>query len=486
MMLCCLAFVPWRHDFVLSNVSQHSRPNRLLRAWFDLNQNGQFDTNELVVNDVSQVGQVTRSVTVPTTYDVSKPLYARFRYSLTAGLAAVGPASAGEVEDYAFPVQSTAGNAVPDAVTITNDGNNPHFIDVLRNDFKPASGTLAVTSVQTVSDRGGAVSIARDPLTNVGIGVYYSPAAGFLGTDTFEYQVTYPNGQSYTAEVTVTVSFLSSTPIAVDDTFDVAQGSSNVALNVLDNDLASLNGGLSIVSVTPGSQGGQTSLLGGTQTIRYTPRAGFTGTEEFSYSVIDPAGNTSTAKVTVNALPGAQSDDLAGFTIKFFDPVNDVEITDVQVGSIYEARVYVEDLRPVPPSDLDNQGVFSAYLDLLYDSELTSVVPGQGDAGLNFDVQFGSEFLKQGVATGSVNTPGLINEIGSTKPFDSPKTPNAGPIELFRVSMQAVAPGLAVLSPTQQTYLRAKPRSVTSRSLYLSRDSVWDQGKSILSKQVHS
>ncbi len=150
---------------------------------------------------------------------------------------------------------------------------------------------------------------------------------------------------------------------------------------------------------------------------------------------------------------------MAGFTIKFFDPVNNREITEpVPVGSIYEARVFVEDLRPVPPSDLDNQGVFSAYLDLLYDSELTSVVTGQGDAGLNFDIEFGSEFLKQGVATGSIADPGIINEVGSTKPFDSPKTPNAGPIELFRVSMQAVAPGLAVFKSNPADLPKVKPR----------------------------
>ncbi len=34
------------------------------RAWFDLNQNSQFDTNELIVNDVTQVGAITRAVTI--------------------------------------------------------------------------------------------------------------------------------------------------------------------------------------------------------------------------------------------------------------------------------------------------------------------------------------------------------------------------------------------------------------------------------------
>ncbi len=188
-------------------------------------------------------------------------MYARFRYSLTAGLTSAGTASAGEVEDYAFNVQTQAKIAVNDPISISNDGNNPHFINVLGNDFQPANATIQVTSKNPVGSDGtatrGVIDIARDPITNAGIGINYTPPIGFVGRDSFSYTVTLSNGQTDTAFVDVTVSFLSSTPIAIDDTFNVPQSSSNVALNVLDNDLASLNGGLTIISVTPGSQGGQ-------------------------------------------------------------------------------------------------------------------------------------------------------------------------------------------------------------------------------------
>ncbi len=103
-------------------------------------------------------------------------------------------------------------------------------------------------------------------------------------------------------------------------------------------------------------------------------------------------GNVSSAKVTVNALPGSQDDDLVAFSIKFFDPVNNTEITDVQAGDQFLARVYVQDLRAV----VSNQGVFSAFMDLLYNSELTSVVPDPNNTRFNFDIEFGANFQSGG------------------------------------------------------------------------------------------
>ncbi len=433
------------------NLNNTTGQTGYLRAWFDLNQNGQFETNELQLNDVTATGIITRSINIPGTIDPTKPLYARFRYSLTAGLSAAGQANAGEVEDYAFTVQATPTIAVRDTVTITNDGNNPHFIDVLANDFLPANGTIQVTSKGSIGSDGqptrGVVDIARDPLTNAGIGINYTPPVGFVGRDSFSYTATLSDGRSSTVFVDVTVSFLSSTPVAIDDTFNVAQGSTNVALNVLDNDLASLNGGLIIISATQGSQGGRTALDSGSQTIRYSPRAGFTGTEEFTYSISDSAGNVSDARVTVSSLPGSQDDDLVSYTVRFFDPDNpDVEVTDVQAGDQFLARVYVQDLRAV----VTNQGVFSAFLDLLYDSELTSVVPDSSNGRFDFDITFGQQFQSAGttqdVTTGDATTPGLINEVGSTRPFTAVASPNEGPIELFTVKMQAVAPGTAIFA----------------------------------------
>jgi len=79
------------------------------------------------------------------------------------------------------------------------------------------------------------------------------------------------------------------------DNFNIFPDSGVVNLDVLAND----NGiGLSIISVSQGSQGGTVSNL--SNSINYTAAAGFSGVEEFSYTAQDNSGETGTGTVTVN------------------------------------------------------------------------------------------------------------------------------------------------------------------------------------------
>jgi len=101
----------------------------LLSAWIDLNRDGDFvDAGEQVLANVSvAAGSVhTLSFPVPGTAEVGAS-FARFRVSSTTGLSYSGPASDGEVEDYAVTISSD----VPDGgrYVFYNrskfDGNNP-------------------------------------------------------------------------------------------------------------------------------------------------------------------------------------------------------------------------------------------------------------------------------------------------------------------------------------------------------------------------
>ena len=88
---------------------------------------------------------------------------------------------------------STAPDAVDDAVSTSVD--TPVTIDVLANDIYV--GTVVV-SVQVFPQYG--------ILGIVGGGVFeYTPNAGFVGTDSFTYQVCNTAGQCDTATVTITV-----------------------------------------------------------------------------------------------------------------------------------------------------------------------------------------------------------------------------------------------------------------------------------------
>ena len=216
-------------------------------------------------------------------------------------------------------------------------------LNVLANDFDTAENPLTIKNFS--GNPLGVVVVSADRRS-----LDYTPQNGFIGVDTFSYTVQDQFGNEATATVRVTVTFQSNIPIAVDDSFDVPEGSVNRALNVLNNDVPSVNGGLTITSVTPGSAGGSITIVGGGQSLRYTPVPGFNGTEQFTYSVQDTLGAVSTAQVTVNLLPGSRQDDLVNFTVGIFDPTDiNTPLTNVQVDDTFLLRVSVDDLRQFSP-----------------------------------------------------------------------------------------------------------------------------------------
>jgi len=85
-------------------------------------------------------------------------------------------------------------------------------------------------------------------------------------------------------------------PVAQADTATTAPGQP-VTVNVLANDSDPDGNTLSVTAATPGQHGSTTRNPDGT--ITYTPQAGFTGTDTFSYTVGDGKGGTATATVTV-------------------------------------------------------------------------------------------------------------------------------------------------------------------------------------------
>lgn len=85
-------------------------------------------------------------------------------------------------------------------------------------------------------------------------------------------------------------------PVAVDDTAATTEDAS-VDINVLANDRDPEGDPISIVSATAGSNG--TTAVNANGTIRYTPRATFSGSDQFSYTIKDSNGGTGSAKVSV-------------------------------------------------------------------------------------------------------------------------------------------------------------------------------------------
>ncbi|WP_013631016.1 Ig-like domain-containing protein [Rubinisphaera brasiliensis] len=164
----------------------------------------------------------------------------------------------------------------------------------------------------------------------------YTPDAGFSGDDTFSYTVVDSQGATTTASVTVSVA-ANQSPVTTDDTYSVLPGES-VVLNVLANDSDPEGHALSIQSFDEPANGTVAEVPDVNQSIwdywlssgqnyysnftdwynsyynyygstplnykyEYTPDAGFSGDDTFSYTVVDSQGATTTASVTVSVAP---------------------------------------------------------------------------------------------------------------------------------------------------------------------------------------
>ena len=235
-------------------------------------------------------------------------------------------------------VTSISSASVPtaqdDAVSFTQNSTDNIISILLDNgsgadDFGAdnANATHPISLSGSYTDLGGKIDL-------VGTTVKYSPRTDFVGVDVFSYTITDSNGDSSTAEVTVTVTEIT-TPTAVDDVASTTEDSGAISIDVLANDSYGFDGAASSDALTLPSA---TSTQGGTVVVNagevdYTPASGFFGTDTFDYTIKDDTGDTSTATVTVtvteavvvNDMPTAQ-DDVVVVLVNTTD--NDINILD--------------------------------------------------------------------------------------------------------------------------------------------------------------
>jgi VCBS repeat-containing protein len=192
-------------------------------------------------------------------------------------------------------------NAVNDTFTANQDSSNNSF-NPLANDTNigSATNTLTISAVGT-TDHGGTVTISSDGKT-----IKYTPAALFTGTETFTYTAKNQSNETHTATVTMNVTSVNHAPAAVNDSFNVSKNSNATTFDVLANDTITPDTGetLRVSAVGTGSQGGSISIASDGRSVLYTPKANFTGTETFTYTINDRAagasgGLTSQGTVTV-------------------------------------------------------------------------------------------------------------------------------------------------------------------------------------------
>ncbi len=168
---------------------------------------------------------------------------------------------------------------------------------VLANDAANSGGAMTANLDTTVSAGAGTLSL------NPNGSFVFTPAAGFVGAATFTYHASNGNGNGNVATVTITVG--AGAPTATADAYGTPyQTVLNVtAPGVLGNDVTNGGGAMTAQVVSTAAHGALT--LGANGSIAYTPNAGFSGGDSFTYRATNGVGpgNTVTVTISVGAAP---------------------------------------------------------------------------------------------------------------------------------------------------------------------------------------
>jgi ELWxxDGT repeat protein/VCBS repeat-containing protein len=197
--------------------------------------------------------------------------------------------------------------AVGDSFTILEEGTL-NATSILVNDSDP-DFTLPLTAV-LVAGPTNALAFTLNPN-----GTFtYAPATNFSGSDSFTYRaVDVLGGASNIATVAINVTGVNDAPIAGDDSF-VTPEDQSINASILTND-TDVDGPEPLVAQLIAAPANALSFtLNPNGTFSYTPQLNFSGSDRFTYRVVDGLGaasNTGTVLITitpVNDAPVAQND----------------------------------------------------------------------------------------------------------------------------------------------------------------------------------
>jgi VCBS repeat-containing protein len=131
----------------------------------------------------------------------------------------------------------------------------------------------------------------------------YTPAAGYVGSDSFTYRANDGLADSNVATVTIDVAAVNAPPVAVGDAYETAEDTelSIAAPGVLANDTDADGEGLSVFVVSGPEHGTLTLIADGAFT--YTPAADYHGPDAFTYQAHDGELDSNVATVTITVAP---------------------------------------------------------------------------------------------------------------------------------------------------------------------------------------
>jgi VCBS repeat-containing protein len=261
---------------------------------------------------------------------------------------------------------------------------------VLENDTDPDGDPLQASAVTQPSH--GELTLNADGSFD------YVPAANYHGSDSFTYRVSDGELTSNTATVTITINPVNDAPVARNDSYGVTFETTlavSAAEGVLANDTDIEGDALTAILDTAPVNGELTLNPNGS--FSYTPAAGFTGSDSFTYMASDGQADSNLATVTLVVAPSGPQ---VTFRLQTTD-LTGTPISEIAVGSSFLLEVFVQDTSP------ERNGVFAAYLDISYQTALAAV---------NGNLIF-TETYPNGLS-GITSVGGLIDEAGAFDGFN--------------------------------------------------------------------
>lgn len=288
-----------------------------------------------------------------------------------------------------------------------------HVLDVLKNDTHPDLGErLTITRVGPVTG-GGTVAISHN-----GRRLVYEPGANGDLEDSFTYTISDKNGD--TDEATVTIEL-----VRPEDSVRMARLAKEHLAELLGVPIETI--GVVSVDEVEWSDGCMGIYEDGTACatvivpgFRILLQHGDTG---YAYH---------TDKHDTVLLAGSfVQEDLVRVRVEAVDGTGQA-ITTVEAGDEFFLNVYARDLRDRP------EGVYSAYVDVMFFNRLVSA---------GGEISFGDDY--QNGQSGSMELPGLVDELGAFASFDAVGDREA---LLASIPFSAHRPGLAsfVLTPADK------------------------------------
>ncbi|MCU7835732.1 MAG: tandem-95 repeat protein [gamma proteobacterium symbiont of Taylorina sp.] len=164
---------------------------------------------------------------------------------------------------------------------------------ILNNDSDPEANTLS--AVLVTSTQHGILHLGKNGNFN------YNPDKDYVGIDSFTYKASDGHLDGNTATVVIRISAVNHAPIAMDDSYSIAQDSLldvSKKIGLLNNDSDTDGNILHSLLVTQPKHGSLHMSLDGSYT--YKPTSGYTGTDSFTYIANDSHLDSNVATVYIN------------------------------------------------------------------------------------------------------------------------------------------------------------------------------------------